>query len=51
VPSDLCVLRVSGLDVQRSIGLQWQEDVPAQSISILLSTIEKSLENGTAISH
>ncbi len=51
VPSDLCALQVTGLDVQRSIGLQWQEDMAAHVVSILALEIGKALENSTPVSY
>lgn len=44
VPSDLATLTVSGLDIERSIGLQWRENTPSQVISALLMAIDVALK-------
>lgn len=40
VPADLVSIAVSGLDIERSIGLQWREEVHSQVPSGLSSVIE-----------
>jgi len=42
VPSDLISIEVSGLDIERSIGLKWQTDVPWQITSALSTAIEQA---------
>jgi DNA-binding transcriptional LysR family regulator len=44
VPPDLTVLEVSGLDIERTIGLQWRENSPLQVISALSAVIEEANE-------
>lgn len=43
-PSDLSKLKVTGLEIERSIGLKWQEDAPLQIISVLTDAVEKSIK-------
>lgn len=40
VPADLVTLPVSGLDIERSIGLRWRETTPPEAISALSAAIE-----------
>lgn len=40
VPPDLAMVEVSGLDIERTIGLQWREDTPAQVPAALTSAID-----------
>jgi DNA-binding transcriptional LysR family regulator len=40
VPSDLVAIKVSGLDIERGIGLKWQEGVPLSVISALSEAIQ-----------
>lgn len=47
VPPDLVALRVTGLDVQRSIGLQWLEDTPSQTVSALHAAIDATLKQAS----
>ncbi|MFZ5483684.1 MAG: LysR family transcriptional regulator [Pseudomonadota bacterium] len=39
VPPDLAMVEVSGLDIERTIGLQWREDIPAQVPAALSSAV------------
>ncbi len=42
VPSDLSIINVSGLEIERSIGLKWQENTPLQVISALSAAIKQN---------
>jgi len=42
VPADLVTLSVTALDVQRSIGLQWQESLPIAVVSTVTTAIEST---------
>lgn len=46
VPPDLVALQVTGLDVQRSIGLQWQESTPASLVATLVTAIDGAMDKG-----
>lgn len=46
VPHDLVALQVTGLDVQRSIGLQWLESTPAPLVATLVAAIEGAMDKG-----
>jgi DNA-binding transcriptional LysR family regulator len=41
VPPDLVTLAVSGLDIERTIGLQWQEKTPLELITALSTVINE----------
>ncbi|KJY74815.1 LysR family transcriptional regulator [Vibrio nigripulchritudo] len=41
VPENLTCIRVSGLDIERSVGLRWQETIPIQVTSALSESIIK----------
>ncbi len=47
VPPDLAALEVTGLDIERSIGLQWREDTPSQVIPALVAAF-KTFQSRTA---
>jgi DNA-binding transcriptional LysR family regulator len=49
VPSDLVSIKVSGLEVERSIGLRWQEGTSLQMIAALSAAIEQKISKHEAI--
>lgn len=49
VPSDLVSIKVSGLEVERSIGLRWQEDTSLQMVSALSAAIEQNIGKHEAV--
>jgi len=45
VPSDLVGLKVAGLNIERSIGLQWQEEIDITLLSTLKNAIQEAMGN------